>query len=59
MKRIPYSPDELKIVGEFLNTTVSFVPHTYKYNTPISVLENSAPPSTAVSSCGCPPPTTC
>ena len=40
MNKSPYSPDELKVVGEFLNTTVSFVPHTYKYNTPISVLEN-------------------
>jgi len=40
MKKVPYNPDELRIIGEFLNTTVSFTPHTYKYNTPITVLEN-------------------
>ena len=40
MTKIPYSNDELKIVGEFLNTTVSFVPYTPIYNTPITVAEN-------------------
>lgn len=40
MAKIPYSDDELKIVGEHLNTTVSFTPFSPKYNTPISVAEN-------------------
>ena len=40
MKKVPFSPDELQIVGEFLNTTESFLPRTFKYNTPITVLEN-------------------
>ena len=40
MAKVPFSPDEMQIVGEHLNTTVSFIPHTWKYNTPISVLEN-------------------
>ncbi len=40
MTKVPYNPSELEIMGEYLNTTVSFTPPTKILNTPITVKEN-------------------
>jgi len=40
MARTPFSPDELKIVGQHIGTTMSFGPPALKYNTPITPREN-------------------
>lgn len=40
MSKIPYSPKEMEVLGEHLNTTVAFGAAPKKYNTPITVLEN-------------------
>lgn len=40
MTKIPFSEDELKVVGEHINTTMSFGGPVLKYNTPITPREN-------------------
>ena len=40
MTKIPFSEDELTVVGEHINTTMSFGGPVLKYKTPITPREN-------------------